>query len=93
MDMTNVNVWIEEDVKKEAEEILAQLGISSEQAITLFYQKIIEVNGLPFTMPTLEDLSDEEFKRMIMNGYKQALEGKVYDADEVFAELEERLSR
>ena len=44
----NIYARIEPEVKKEAEEILATLGIRVSDAINIFYKQIILQGGLPF---------------------------------------------
>lgn len=44
----NLNARIEPELKEQAEEILAALGIPASNAITMFYRQIILNNGLPF---------------------------------------------
>ena len=44
----NVYARIEPDVKEQAEEILAALGIPASNAINMFYKQIILQRGLPF---------------------------------------------
>ena len=46
--MTNINVRINEDTKKEAEKIFADLGLTPTTAINLFYEQVIRINGIPF---------------------------------------------
>jgi DNA-damage-inducible protein J len=43
-----VRARIGPEVKQNAEEILKELGLSSSQAIDMFYNKIIFSHGLPF---------------------------------------------
>lgn len=65
MNIAIVRVTIEPDLKEEAENILAQLGLSPEEAITLFYRQVELHQGLPFevkipnskTLKALEDSS------------------------------------
>ena len=44
----NLYARIEPDVKEQAEEILATLGIPASNAINMFYKQIILNRGLPF---------------------------------------------
>lgn len=44
----NLYARIEPDLKEQAENILAALGIPASNAITMFYKQIILQNGLPF---------------------------------------------
>jgi DNA-damage-inducible protein J len=43
-----VRARIGPEVKQNAEEILKELGLSSSQAISMFYKQIIFSHGLPF---------------------------------------------
>jgi DNA-damage-inducible protein J len=43
-----VRARIEPDIKHKAEEILKNLGLSTSQAIGLFYKQVIFSQGLPF---------------------------------------------
>ena len=55
---------IDAELKKQGDSILAELGINSSQAITLFYKQIVRQHGLPFAirMPndeTIEALNED----------------------------------
>ena len=43
-----VNTRIEPDLKQEAEEIFAALGIKSSEAISMFYKQVVLRKGMPF---------------------------------------------
>ena len=45
---TTVRARIEPRLKKEAEHVLGDLGLSATQAITLFYRQVALRKGLPF---------------------------------------------
>jgi addiction module antitoxin, relB/dinJ family len=91
----NVNVRIQENIKKQAEEILKTIGISRATAIDIFYRQIILNNGIPFSLtipkslPIREDMDEQEFNTMIGTGYLQAITGQTHDIEEVFKEFEE----
>lgn len=93
----NVNVRIQENIKKQAEDILEMIGIPRATAIDMFYRQIILNKGIPFSLtipknvPVLEDTSEKDFNLMMANGYSQALQGNSYDIDDVFDELEQGL--
>ena len=93
----NVNVRIQENIKKQAEDILEIIGIPRATAIDMFYRQIILNKGLPFSLtipknaPILEDMNEKDFNLMMANGYSQALQGDSYNIDEVFDELEKDL--
>ncbi|MBO7425262.1 MAG: type II toxin-antitoxin system RelB/DinJ family antitoxin [Clostridiales bacterium] len=91
---STVNLRIEYEVKRQAEDILNRLGIPRAVAIDMFYRQIIAHNGIPFSLtlptnvPSRDTLSKPEFDYMISNGIKQAQEGDSFDVDEVFEMLE-----
>ena len=93
----NVNVRIQENIKKQAEDILEIIGIPRATAIDMFYRQIILNKGLPFSLtipknvPILEDMNEKDFNFMMANGYSQVLQGDSYNIDEVFDELEKDL--
>ena len=94
MKTASVNVRIQEDIKKQAEEILDQLGLPRAVAIDMFYRQIILNNGIPFSLtipnnvPVRENMNDNDFNLIMRTGYMQAAEGKSKDVDEVFDILE-----
>lgn len=47
---TTVRARLEPELKEKAEKILKRLGLSTTQAITLFYRQIEMSNGLPFDL-------------------------------------------
>ena len=90
----NVNVRIQENIKKQAEEILKTIGISRATAIDIFYRQIILNKGIPFslTIPKslpIKEMDEQEFNTMIGKGYLQAITGQTHDIEEVFREFEE----
>ena len=92
----NVNVRIQENIKKQAEQILETIGISSATAIDMFYRQTILNNGIPFALkipkqlPIRESIDQETFNFLMANGYVQAIQGESYDIDDVFEELEKK---
>ena len=45
-----IQASVDLDLKHEAEEIFAELGLSATEAITLFYRQVILHQGMPFDM-------------------------------------------
>ncbi len=48
MATTNLNVRIDEDLKKRAEKLFADLGLNMSSAITVFLRSSVDYNGIPF---------------------------------------------
>lgn len=58
--MANVNVRIDDKVKKGAEAVFSSLGLTPTTAINLFYNQVIRTNSIPFELkatPNKETLS------------------------------------
>ena len=45
-----IRARVEPDLKQEAEEVFSRLGLSSTEAITLFYRQVALQHGLPFAV-------------------------------------------
>ena len=61
--MANVNIRIDDDVKRGAEMVFAKLGISPTAAITLFYNQVIRTNSIPFELKI--DVPNDTTRRAI----------------------------
>ena len=49
---------IDRQLKKEAEAVLSELGLTPAAAVSMFYAQVVKLQGLPFrpsTFPALED--------------------------------------
>ena len=93
MKTASVNVRIQEDINNQAEEILDQLGLPRAVAIDMFYRQIILNKGIPFEVAipnasrSREELTKEEFDKMMKVAIKQVEEGQTTPVEEVFEEL------
>ncbi len=77
--MSNINVRIDSDVKKNAEAVFAGLGITPTAAISLFYNQVIRTNSIPFelkanipnkeTLLALNEVDEMEKKPEKYKGY------------------------
>lgn len=90
----NVNLRMQVNIKEQAETILERLGIPRSVAIDMYYRQIIAHNGIPFSVtlpvdtPARDEMTDEQFNRMMLIGLKQAKLNDSLDVDEAFDELE-----
>lgn len=94
----NVVVRIEPDIKKRAEAVLGNIGLSMSDAVNLFCRQIIFQNGIPFDLksefpPELDASSwtEDEVTEKVMHGVDDYKHGKVTPAEDVFNELEKDL--
>lgn len=95
--MANTSViytYIDTELKKEAENILTQLGISPSSSIQVFYSQIALTKSLPLKLqlspakPTsIGSMSKNEFDNEIMKGLHSLTSDKTYTIDEVNSEF------
>ena len=93
----NVNVRVEPDVKKQAEDILEKLGVSTSAFINMTYRQVIMKRGIPFSVElpsgikTLDTMTDAEFDEMMQTGLEQAKKEESVPYEEAFDRLTEGL--
>lgn len=93
----NVNVRIQENIKEQAESILATMGITRAAAIDMFYRQIILNNGIPFsltipkTLPARDEIDEKTFNAIMAKGFDQVNQGDTYPIEDVFEEIEKDL--
>ena len=46
--MANMNIRMDEEVKKEAEKLFSELGMNMTTAINIFLRQAVRANGIPF---------------------------------------------
>ena len=92
----NLYARIEPDVKEQAEQILATLGIPASNAINMFYKQIILQRGLPFEVKLpgshlvdVSKLTPEQLEAELEKGYADIRAGRTKKADQFFSELRE----
>ena len=91
----NVNARIDQNVKSQAEAILAKIGLPRSVAIDLYYRQIIMHGGIPFALtipepalPVREKMTGKQFDQMMATGLEQAKADDSYDFNQVFDDLE-----
>lgn len=88
-----INVRIEPELKKQAEEILEKLGISVSTAINIYYRQIVEKNGIPMELklepniPVYEDLTYEQLNLELLKGEEDIKNGDVMPLKTALKEL------
>ena len=95
----NVLARVEPEVKAQAEEIMAQLGVPVSVVINMLYKQIIMTRGIPFqvTVPKVkvpkarDEMTDEEFYERIRHSLQQVKEGKVIPIEEAFGTIMKEL--
>lgn len=61
--MANINIRVDDNLKKEADELFASLGMNTTTAISIFLRKAVDYGGIPFRIKRLEP-SKETLKSM-----------------------------
>ena len=91
-----VSVRVMPFMKKEAEAILAKLGIPLSVVVDALYRQVILQGDIPFEMRSFDygikdegDMSEEGFDVMMKEGFDQIERDEVVDAKEFFKELRE----
>jgi len=94
MKTATYNIRVAPEVKTEAEEVFAALGLDLGEAIDIFLRRSIRERGLPFE--AREKIPNAEFQAAIDESDAMA-SGEaslppIRTVDDIFAELEEELS-
>lgn len=55
MAQANLNIRVDEDVKKQGEELFASLGMNMTTAVNVFLRQAIRKGGIPFEVTTRSD--------------------------------------
>ena len=87
---SSIYTRVEPELKEQAEQILAQLGLPMASAICLFLNQIVLHNGLPFHVKLPESspldfstMTQQQFDVEIEKALRSIDEGKTISSDEV----------
>ena len=61
MAQTNVNIRIDEDLKKDAEALFAELGLNMTSAVNIFIRQSLREKGIPFEITLRPEKNEEDF--------------------------------
>lgn len=81
MSNTNLNVRIDKDIKKAAEEVYAELGFNMSTAINMFLRASIRKGGIPFDLKL--DVPNKETIDAIEEGNRIACDPNVPSYDNI----------
>lgn len=51
----NVNIRVDEELKKQAEELFADMGLNMSTAVNMFLRQAVRTGGIPFAVTTRTD--------------------------------------
>ena len=54
MPQTNISIRIDEDVKRDAENLFAKLGLTLSSATNVFFRQAVRTQGIPFLITAIE---------------------------------------
>lgn len=92
-----LNLRVNPTVKKNAEEVLSQLGVSMSTAIDIYLRQISLTGGIPFSVSlpkapvsvNADQMNAEEIYNHLESGMNDAREGRTQNASEAFARFRE----
>lgn len=86
----NIFARVEPEIKKQAEDVLEELGIPMSNAVGMFLRQIVIQRGIPFEMKlpqkhplVLNELTKEQFDTELMKGMDDIENNRVHSADVV----------
>jgi len=83
---STIHVRIEPEIKEQVDNILTEIGISTTDAVNMFFRQVIRYQGIPLDLriPNAETIAAiEEVEEMIRTG-----SGKAYNSvEELFEDL------
>lgn len=91
---SNIYIRVEPEVKKQAEQVLEQLGIPMSNAVNMFLKQVALQRGIPFEIKlpesvplSCESLTKEEFDAEIAKGMADIEVGRTYTAESIKEEM------
>ena len=85
--MATINIRIDDDLKKEAEKIFENLGLSLTAATNVYYRQVVRCGGIPFELMT-DPFYSAENQRHLHKAIKDYKSGKSKPIIKSMAELE-----
>lgn len=60
----NLQVRLDDKLKKKAEHIFQEIGLDTPTAIRVFFAKVVAIGGIPFSLHSEDHYSPEQLKRL-----------------------------
>ena len=72
--MATINIRIDDDLKKDSEKVLDEIGLGMTAALTIFLKAVVRNNGIPFMLEMPNKKTQKAFKEIddISSGKKKA---------------------
>ena len=78
-----IHARMEPELKQDVESIFRALGMTTTEAVTLFYKQVKMRNGLPFAVEVPDDELDTWQREEIKKGLEEMRAGKLIDHSDV----------
>ncbi len=82
----NVNIRLDEELKKQTEVLLANMGLNMTTAVNIFLRQVLRTGGIPFEITTRQDGFYNPTNQQVLRGSIDRLEqglGKEHELIEV----------
>ena len=91
-------IRIDAEIKKQASELFASLGLDMSTAVNLFLRQCLLKRGIPFPINSspivfADELTKEELDREILKGIDDVRNGRVIPAEEAFKAFDEKIKK
>ena len=88
-------VEVDSDIKRRADAVFEELGMSAGKAVNLLLNHVAVLKRIPKDfgqppIPCLEDMTEEEFDKMIQEAFDEIKAGRGIPADEVRRMMESK---
>ena len=92
-----LNLRVNPTIKKQAEDVLKQLGIPMATAVDMYLRQIILTGGIPFSLSlpkappalNMDTMTDEQLHAACQAGLEDIQKGDTVDAGAAFAQFRE----
>jgi DNA-damage-inducible protein J len=86
--MANVNIRVDDVLKKQTESILNDLGLNLSVATTAFYKQVVRCGGIPFELRVTDPFYSGENQRRLAMTLENYTSGKSKPVHKTLNELE-----
>ena len=95
---SSIFIRVDPTVKKQAEEVFSDLGLTASSAVNIFYRQVALQRCIPFQLTTIsrpvsvDQITRQEFDAMIQEGLDAIQAGDMKPAQDVFTEMRRKYS-
>jgi DNA-damage-inducible protein J len=87
--MANINIRVDNGLKKQAESIFSELGLSMSTATTVFYKQVVRYGGIPFELRANDPFYSAENQARLQKTIDNYYSGKSKPIIKTMEELED----